>query len=101
MPVGGGAPLPRFVGMTPFGPLPQAPKQVSVHQGVAPFGTYMAVISRPPSDEGIEMSNEGCLRRCPVSEDGRSKGLLMAFEGAGARRDDGFEAESPSIASFS
>ena len=27
MPVGGGAQLPRFVGMTPFGPLPQAPKQ--------------------------------------------------------------------------
>ena len=101
MPVGVGSPLPRFVGMTPFGPLPQLHKKVGVHQRIAPFSAHMGVVPRPSSDEGIEMPNEGCLRCGPVSEDGRFEGLLMAFEGARVRRDDGFEAESPSIASFS
>ena len=101
MPVGGGSPFPRLGGMTPFGPLPQSPKQVGLHQRKAPFGAHMGIVSRPSSDEGIQMPNERRLRRCPVSENGRSEGLLMAFDGAGARRDDGFEAESPSMASFS
>jgi len=101
MPIGVGSPRPRFVGMASFGPVPQPPKQVGIHQHEAPFGAHMGIVPRPSSDEGIEMPNERRLRSRLVGEDGRFEGLLMAFEGGGARRDDGFEAESSSMASFS
>ncbi len=87
--------------MSSFAPLPQSLEQVGVHLRIASFGTDRGVVGRPPSDEGIEMLDQGCLRQRLVPLDCLFEGLLMPFDGTRTGSNDGFETQQDAIMPFS
>jgi len=86
--------------MSSFAPVPPSLEPVGVHLCVASFRTDRGVVGRPPSDEGIEVLDQGCLWQRLVPLDDLFEGLLMPFDGTRTGGADGFEAQRDTLMPF-